>query len=393
MIRVAIADHLQTTVRSCASLLGLEPDIEVCGTAQTKAGIMDIAAHHHPDIVILDTDEPGIDGLTAAREIHRIAPDVAIIATSANPDPAAGARAALQAGARECLAKPITADLLVGSVHRVYAVGQRRDEYLRHSVGMKAAQTERQARLIVVIGSQGGCGKSVLAASLAVLLAKRTRQRVGLMDLDLQLGDMGFLFNINTRLTIAELARVRSDQIDAERLEDAMVDGPQGLRMLLAPRTPDLADAVRMEVVETVIQRLRTSFDWLVVDTPAGISDTTWEALRQAYRCVLVTTPQLTSVKGCRLLLEYLVQRDLATDRVLVVANSVAPDPDQADRYLESIHRALTVRLPYDPETVRRSVDKGVPFALQSPGTPIGMAVRDLVECLLQEAPVAVGAA
>jgi pilus assembly protein CpaE len=391
MIRVAIADHLPTSVRACASLLGLETDMEVCGTAHTGAQILDIATHHRPDVILLDIEEPGIGGLAVTREIQRVAPDVAIIATAGTGDSREAGQAALQAGARDCLVKPLTAELLVASIRRVNELQQHRELLLRRSVGMRQAAAVRQARVIVVLGSQGGCGKSVLATNLAVLLARRTRQRVGLMDLDLQLGDVGLLLNVTSRLNIADLAALRGDQIDAERLEDTMVDGPEGLRMLLAPRTPDLADTVRIEVVENVLQRLRTSLDWLVVDTPQGVPDITWEALKQVHRCLLVTTPLLTAVKNCRLLLDYLALREVPPDQVLVVGNSVAPEAaEAAERNLAGVRRALTVRLPYDPEVVRRSVDTGSPFVLKAPEAPVSRAVADLVECLLA-APVPVG--
>lgn len=123
MIRVILAED-QTMIRGAlASLLSLEPDIDVVGEAATGDEAVAVATATRPDVALLDIEMPGSDGITAAAEIRREVPEchVMILTTFARPG---YLRRAMEAGASAFLVKDSPARELAAAIRRVLA-GER----------------------------------------------------------------------------------------------------------------------------------------------------------------------------------------------------------------------------------------------------------------------------
>lgn len=123
VIRVMLAEDQSMIRGALASLLGLEPDIEVVGEAATGDEAVAVAVTTKPDIALLDIEMPGMDGITAAGEIRRRLPDcqVMILTTFGRPG---YLRRAMEAGAAAFLVKDSPARELAAAIRRVLA-GER----------------------------------------------------------------------------------------------------------------------------------------------------------------------------------------------------------------------------------------------------------------------------
>ena len=93
------------------------------------------------------------------------------------------------------------------------------------------------AELVVVFSGKGGVGKSLIATNLAVALAA-DGERVALVDLDLQFGDVAVMLHVESHATAIDALAQQGDQIDADFIEEVMATGPEGVRALLAPSEP-----------------------------------------------------------------------------------------------------------------------------------------------------------
>ncbi|MFC4010318.1 response regulator transcription factor [Nonomuraea purpurea] len=123
MIRVMLAEDQGMVRGALASLLGLEPDIEVVGEAADGEEALAVAAEVRPDIALLDIEMPGMDGLTACAEIIGRVPGcrVMILTTFGRPG---YLRTAMEAGAVAFLVKDSPARELAAAIRRVQA-GER----------------------------------------------------------------------------------------------------------------------------------------------------------------------------------------------------------------------------------------------------------------------------
>ena len=149
------------------------------------------------------------------------------------------------------------------------------------------------AKILVVTSGKGGVGKTTSTAALGAALAEGGQNvvvvdfDVGLRNLDLVLGaERRVVFDlINVVQGVAKLpqALIRDKRIDT-------------LSLLPASQTRD-KDALTEEGVERVIAELREKFDWVICDSPAGIERGAILAMRFADAAVIVTNPEVSSVR------------------------------------------------------------------------------------------------
>jgi two-component system response regulator DesR len=119
-IRLLLADDQALVRGALSALLGLEPDLEVVAEVGSGDEVLPAVLAHHPDVALLDVEMPGMDGITAAAELRRAAPDtrVLIVTTFGRPG---YLRRALQAGASGFVVKDTPAAQLADAVRRVHA--------------------------------------------------------------------------------------------------------------------------------------------------------------------------------------------------------------------------------------------------------------------------------
>lgn len=389
MIRLLIVDDLASTRENLQKLLGFEEDIEVCGSASDGRQAIDEAHRLRPDLVLMDSNMPVLDGIQATERLASELPTSPVILMSVQGD-RDYLRRAMQAGAREFLLKPFGHEELVSAIRRVYSAEQRKGTYaLRTATAAAppppAAAPYRSgpAEVITVFSGKGGVGKTLIASNLAVALAVETGARVALLDLDLQFGDVGVMLNLDHTRSITDVVDSRG-QVDAATLGEFLGSGPEGIRILLAPISPELADLVNLEAVRSILTALRGAHDYVIVDTSTHIADYTLEAIEMAQHVLVISSLTIPAIKDAKLTLKVLESLTVAPNAVALVINRTDP---YSEFNQESIEKNLlcpvAVQLPYSPDVVGDCVNRGVPFITAAPDSEISRAMRELVRRLV----------
>src|SRR5215210_8676743 len=214
-IRLVIVDDIPETRDHLAKLLGFEPDIEVVGSAASGQEALALAAKLQPDIVLMDINMPGMDGIATTEQLSARVPAAAVVMMSVQGE-ADYLRRSMLAGAREFLVKPFSSDELVASIRQVYQRERDKiDRMVERSAaaagtngsggGVAAGETE-PGRIVTVFSPKGGVGRTTIAVNLAVAAATELGQRVVLVDASFQFGDVGVLLNLNPKnKSIADL--------------------------------------------------------------------------------------------------------------------------------------------------------------------------------------------
>jgi septum site-determining protein MinD len=149
------------------------------------------------------------------------------------------------------------------------------------------------SKVLVVTSGKGGVGKTTSSASLGAALAK-TGQSVVLIDFDVGLRNLDLVMGTERRVVFDLVNVVQGDAKLAQALiRDKRVDT---LSMLPASQTRD-KDALTEEGVGRIIAELREKFDWIICDSPAGIEKGAMMAMRFADIAVVVTNPEVSSVR------------------------------------------------------------------------------------------------
>jgi pilus assembly protein CpaE len=106
-IRVVIVDDIPETREHLTKLLGFEPDIEVVGAAASGSEALEMATRLLPDVVLMDINMPGMDGIATTEQLSANVPTTAIVMMSVQGE-ADYLRRSMLAGAREFLVKPFS---------------------------------------------------------------------------------------------------------------------------------------------------------------------------------------------------------------------------------------------------------------------------------------------
>ena len=154
----------------------------------------------------------------------------------------------ITAGAREFLVKPFSSDEFATSIRRVHereaarqaAAGRRHAGRDGPEVGPEEIEDHQ---VIAVFSPKGGSGRTTIATNLALALFKETGGRVCLVDANLQFGDVGVLLNLNPK-NKSMLDAVEGGEPDHDIIDSVVIDHSTGIRVLLAPPTPEGADLV-----------------------------------------------------------------------------------------------------------------------------------------------------
>jgi pilus assembly protein CpaE len=399
MIRVLIVDDIPSTLENLQKLLSFEDDIEVCGTAADGKKAIDEARRLQPDVVLMDVNMPVLDGIQATEVLAQEVPGSPVIIMSVQGE-RDYLRRAMQAGAREFLIKPFSGDELIASIRRVHQLEQKKESFLAKApaaqAGAPAPTRNERGEMFVVFSGKGGIGKSVLSANLAVALAMETGARVALVDLDLQFGDVGVLLNLDHSRSITDLTDAPG-HVDPEFVQDVLASGPEGVKVLLAPISPELADLVTAEHLRTIVDELRRSFDFIVVDTASHLTELNLEMIESASKVIVVSALTIPAIKDTKLTLKVLDSLSLDPERILLLLNrSDAHSDFNKEAVEQNLRFPISLQLPHDPKIVAASVNRGAPFVSTNPEVEISRAVRELVSLLVplsdSQQPVGAGA-
>jgi pilus assembly protein CpaE len=235
------------------------------------------------------------------------------------------------------------------------------------------------AEVFTVASSSGGCGKTFYATNLACYLAAQTGQRVCLVDLDLQFGEVSTALHLRPRFTISDLlSREPVDEDDLnEHLEDYLEEHELGFSVLAAPFSPAEADMIAPKDVYKVMGALRKHFDYIVVDTPSQLSEVVLAAFDHSTKVLCMVTLDLPSIRNMRVFLSTLDKLRINSDSIGVVLNKVEDDVGINISDVQDVldNRIVSI-LPYSRE-VSRSINKGKPALVSAANSDIGKKLSD----------------
>ncbi|HUF38383.1 MAG TPA: response regulator [Anaerolineales bacterium] len=396
-IKVLIVDDIAETRENIRKLLQFESDVVVVGTARTGQEAIDLSTDLEPHVVLMDINMPDMDGILATELIRQKAPSVQIVILSVQGDPNYMRRAML-AGARDFLTKPPTIDELISAIRRagVMSLEERAKVDARtatvDATGGSASGAGRpgvDGRVIVVYSPKGGTGCTMLAANLAVSLQSDDCQ-VLVVDGNLQFGNVSIFFNESSKNHIGDLAP-RVNELDQDVVAEVLIEHVEsGVKILAAPPRPEFAEEITGEQFQQLLRYMRGQFDYVIVDATSALTEYTLAALDAADLVLLVSTQDIPSIAGTKMFLDLAQALGIPSPNLVFVMNrydkriNITPE-----RIGESFKKKIDVVVPLDSRTVIPSVNRGIPFMIDSKinALPIGRALQALAELVIEKAP------
>jgi flagellar biosynthesis protein FlhG len=230
---------------------------------------------------------------------------------------------------------------------------------------MTGKKAEKPAKMIAITSGKGGVGKSNFILNLAIAMSIRNK-RVLLIDADMNLGNLDILLGIYPERTVINLL---DDAIDVHEL---LQEGPKGVKIVTAAsgdlRVLQNASRLQKALIQAV-QELRPEFDYVLIDTGAGISEYTMEFVYEADKVIVITTPEPTAITDAYALIKMLFFQRRNPDITLMI-NMV-----QTDEEGKTIYQKIS-------QILAHFLNKQVPF--------LGSVLtdKDLVEAVKDQTPV-----
>jgi septum site-determining protein MinD len=236
------------------------------------------------------------------------------------------------------------------------------------------------ARRIVVTSGKGGVGKTTTTANLGAALARRGR-RVVLVDADIGLRNLDLVLGVEKRI-VFDLVEVVEGRC---QLRQALIRDKrfETLSVLPAAQTRD-KEAVSEEQMARVIDDLAESAEYVLIDSPAGIEHGFRNAVAGAREAIVVTTPEVSSIRDADRVIGKLAARHLP---VRLIVNRIRPDMVRTgdmmsvDDVCEILSSELLGTVPDDEEVID-STNRGEPLVL-SPASRLA-AIYDEIARRLQ---------
>jgi pilus assembly protein CpaE len=204
---------------------------------------------------------------------------------------------------------------------------------------------------------------------------------------------VGVLLNLNPK-NRSMLDAVEAGEPDSDITNSVMVDHSTGIRVLLAPPTPEGADLVTPQYLRRMVDHLRATHNYVVVDLPSALNDHSLAVMDAADQIVVLTALEITTIKNVRLFLEVADQLEYDRSKIRLVVNR--SDSAQGIRIGDveaSIRRPIDGTIVSDGRLAVLAVNRGVPFVVSHPDGALSRDVIKLARTLAGDAVAASGKA
>jgi len=187
------------------------------------------------------------------------------------------------------------------------------------SSGTAHVPATRPTRVIAITSGKGGVGKTSLTTNLGIALAKQGA-KVCILDADTGLANINILLNLQPEYTLEQLLSGEKE------LDEIMLDGPNGIKVV--PAASGIIDCVDLDQKQQkslaqALEILESRFDYLLIDTAAGIGDTVLQFLASAQYCILVISAEPTSLTDAFALVRVMKRKKL-TQPIYAIVNRVS---------------------------------------------------------------------
>ncbi|TFW27711.1 AAA family ATPase [Duganella callida] len=334
-----------------------------------------LTEEHLPDVLIVDRPQAADDDLELLERFSAQHPNIACVIMSPEQDPQFLLQA-MRAGVREVLPSPVASSALYPAMERIAEKLERRGQ--------------TNGKVLSFISCKGGSGATFLATNLGYALAASGKQRVALIDMNLQFGDASLFVSDHKPLaTLSDVAQ-QIHRLDPSFLTSSMLSITPNYGVLAAPSDPAHANDVKPDHVDAILRLARRQYDFVVLDVGRSLDAVSIRALDHSDLIFPILQTTLPYIRDSKRLLNVFRSLEYGKDKIQLIVNRHDRNSEIRLKDLESAFDAeIAFTIPNNYDAAAASVNQGVPVLQLSPNAPISQSLVELARKLTGEtAPV-----
>ena len=326
-----------------------------------KAGMEEVKKLNCDVIVIMDISEKGKEIQEAAENFKLCTSKIIITSTNYSTNTIIKA---LRMGAKEFLPKPVLKDDLLRVVTRLS--------------NLNGADAGSESKIITVYSNKGGIGKTTIAINLASELAKVTKDKVALVDLNLQLGDVSTFLNLNPAFDVNYVIHKLVDKDEATLLKAFEKYKNTSMYVLADPSYIEQSESITPQQITSLFNALKKVFPYVVVDMSSNIDPNSLKILDSSDWILFTTIVNIPAIRNCQRCLNLFRSRRYPKDKVKVIINRYMENDEIKIEDIENtLGEKVYWKIPNNYFTIMEAINKGVSIAEINPDSNIVNNFRD----------------
>lgn len=317
-------------------------------------------------VFIVDISRDTKKYLDFISEVSSACPMCKIIAVSDSPSVELIVKV-MRAGAKDFLSAPVIKTEFYEILNKIYK---------KLSDGL---DNDSKSRVITVFSNKGGIGKTSIASNLALELAKITKENVALVDLNFQFGDITTFLDLkpsfNISYVLENLEKMNSDLLlnTLERYKNT------SLYVLADPPVFKQAENITKSQISKLIQLLKNTFSYIVIDAESGFDGKTVTALDNSDLIFLVTIVNLPALRNCQRILDLFEKLGYDFDKTQIVVNRYMENDEITVEDVEKVlNKNVYWKIPNNYFTLMSAINKGVSVAEVNPESNVAVSYKEL---------------
>lgn len=252
---------------------------------------------------------------------------------------------------------------------------------------------KRDARIITITSGKGGVGKSNFVVNLAITLVKKGK-KVLIFDADIGMGNDDVLMGIYPRHSVLDLINGKL------AIEDIIVDGPEGVKLLPGGSGLNNIEDLQQNQRDIFLKKIEMleGFDYIFIDTGAGISRSVLAFIACSDELILVTTPEPTSLTDGYSLLKA-VNHFKIKNKANIVINKALDKKEGNQTFIKfkaAINKFLTLEVDYlgsiyEDRKLVMAVREQIPFVISYPNCDAAKSIIEIADKVIGKKKETIG--
>lgn len=276
----------------------------------------------------------------------------------------------MRAGAKDFIPKPITENDFVSTLLK-----------LEHQALSKNAKNN--CKVITPFSNKGGIGKTSIAINLALELANITKEKVALVDMNFQLGDVATFLDMKPSFNIDYVAKNLESKDESFLL--STLDRYKNTDLYILADSPYMEQSrdITTKQIDNLFEKLRESFSYVIVDTGNVFDEKTISVLDNTDFIMLVSVVNLPAIRNCQRCLDIFNRLGYDKDKTKIVINRyMENDEVTIDDVEKALNQKIYWKIPNNYFTIISALNKGLPVSEVNPASNIAKSYRELATVL-----------